>query len=370
MKVYYLSTTSFADCDINILHHLPMKYDITYGVLIPRKNANYSEEQLNQYCFDNNIKRNFFRLKYRYRDPRSFVVYWHIIQKILGSKSDIVLINNFDQPYFNLLSLTLNKKKTIIAIHDVISHSGTPFNKVTALSRNLLLKKFNHFLTFSNSQAELLKTLSANRNIHMIPLALKNFGHQAKSVRSNNTTNFLFFGNIKSYKGLDILLKSINRLSKKYSSFKLTIAGRCSNWNEVYEPLIENKEFISKEIRFIDNDEISSFFSSADYLILPYRDATQSGPLMIAYNYNIPVIASNIDGFKEFVDNEKTGFLFDINSDKAIDKVLESAIQRNKIAYDVLIANIAVYKQKYLAIEHTVEAYDTLFDSVIKSQKL
>jgi glycosyltransferase involved in cell wall biosynthesis len=257
----------------------------------------------------------------------------------------------------------------VIAIHDVISHSGTPFNKLTALSRRILLSKFDKFLTFSPSQANLLKNITNKRSIHMIPLALKSFGDLPQYQKNKVKTNFLFFGNIKTYKGLDILLKSINRLSEKYNSFTLTIAGRCADWIESYEPLIKNRKIVNAVIRFIDNDEIPYFFSRADYLILPYRDATQSGPLMIAYNYNIPVIASNIDGFKEFIEDKKTGFLFDPSSSESIDKVLEDAILRDEVTYNTLCTNVNHYKQNQLSVEQTAKSYGILFDTVIKTRK-
>lgn len=369
MKLYYLSTTSFTCVDINVLHHLSTKYDITYGVIIPDKNANFSEEELTTYCSVNNIKEDFFRLKYRYRDPRTLLVYGAILWNIIRSKPDLIFVNNFDQLYFNLLLMLLSKRKTVIAMHDVVSHSGTSFAAFTAFSRTILLNKFTQFLTFSPSQAAILKKLRPNRTVHMIPLALEDFGTAIASPKKAGIIDLLFFGNIKPYKGLDILLKSINRLSQTHTSFKLTIAGRCANWEEVYEPLLEHEELVDKQIRFIANDEIPSFFANTDYLILPYKDATQSGPLMIAYNYNVPVIASNIAGFKEFIDDGKTGYLFDLNSDESIDNVLEQALLRGKSAYQTLRANVAAYKEQNLSIESTINAYDTLFNHVTESQK-
>ena len=368
MKIFYLSTTSFSCVDVNVLHHLSDKYDITYGVIIPSKNANFSKEELDDYCSVNNIKKSFFHLKHRYRDPRTILVYKKIVNNILKNRPDIIFVNNFDQIYFNILLLFLNKEKTIIAMHDVASHSGTSFNALATLSRTILYKKFKQFLTFSPFQASLLEKIKPDGNVHMIPLALEDFGEIPVSNKAPGVVNFLFFGNIKPYKGLDLLLKSISRIYKKNPSFKLTIAGRCDDWEEVYKPLIECKHLVDAHIRFIDNSEIPSFFGNTDYLILPYKDATQSGPLMIAYNYNIPSIASNIAGFREFIHDEKTGYLFDPILDESIDNVLLKVIANHEKKHSAMCSNVSIFKQENLAIEGTISAYDNLFKHVLETQ--
>jgi glycosyltransferase involved in cell wall biosynthesis len=85
-------------------------------------------------------------------------------------------------------------------------------------------------------------------------------------------------------------------------------------WDTVYEPISVNKNVVEKHIRFIGNDEGADFFSNADYLVLPYREATQSGPLKIAFHYNIPVIASDINSFKEEIEHGVDGYLFKAGS--------------------------------------------------------
>src|SRR5690606_3556831 len=142
-------------------------------------------------------------------------------------------------------------------------------------------------LTYSKPQANILKEKYKKKEVYTIPLPLIDFGKMPIYAKDSTITTFLFFGNILHYKGLDILLNSINRLSNEYSNFKLIIAGRCADWNEIYEPLIQHKKVVSAHIGFSENEDIPAFFAQADYLVLPYRDTTQSSPLMIAYNYNI-----------------------------------------------------------------------------------
>jgi len=160
------------------------------------------------------------------------------------------------------------------------------------------------------------------------------------------------------------LLKSVTRLSTKYNNFKLTIAGRSNDWAEVYEPLIADREKIDAHIGFIENNDIPGYFANADYLVLPYRDTTQSGPLMIAYNYNVPVIASNADGFKEFFAEGETGYRFDLENPEHIDQVLSEAITRKNDNYLELKQCMAAHTERNFSVQKLSKAYGYMFDEV------
>lgn len=82
--------------------------------------------------------------------------------------------------------------------------------------------------------------------------------------------------------------------------------------------MIGNTSNITAEFRRIDDEEIPELFTKSDYLVLPYEDVAQSGPHMIAYNYNLPVIASDIDGFKERVVDGENGFYLNVTISKVL----------------------------------------------------
>ena len=86
-------------------------------------------------------------------------------------------------------------------------------------------------------------------------------------------------------------------------------------------------------IKFIDNEDIPNYFIQSDFLILPYEDSTQSGPLLIAYNYNLPIISSDLDYFKEMIANEKTGFIFERGNQDSLENVIERAINMEDSQY-------------------------------------
>ena len=115
---------------------------------------------------------------------------------------------------------------------------------------------------------------------------------------------------INKYKGLDLLISALEQLkSEGICNISLTIAGKGIFWSTC-EQLIKTPEMYNLQIRFIDNEEIPDLMSSHHFLVLPYRDATQSGPLATAVAYELPVIAPNFGCFKETYSN-KSALLYE-----------------------------------------------------------
>lgn len=115
----------------------------------------------------------------------------------------------------------------------------------------------------------------------------------------------LFFGTISHYKGLDLLIKALECIiSSGVTNIYLTIAGRGNDkeWNEFYLPLIKSKDHYNIQYRYLDSNEIPNLVASHHFMILPYRDATQSGPVLIAANYCMPLIAPNYGCFADTYD--------------------------------------------------------------------
>ena len=365
MKVYYLSISTFADNQLNLLRHLAEDIDITYGVIIPCKRANFTAQELRSSLEgQSKIKFEAFHLKYRFRDPRVIKTYLEIIRSIKKADPDVVYFTNFDQVYINLLLLLINNNKTVIGFHDVENHSNTRFDFLTNLGKNILFKNFKHFHTYSQSQTDILKKRYTDKKVYMIPLPLIGFGEGVSNAPQNKMIHFLFFGNILPYKGLDILLHAVNRLSKKHKNFRLVVAGRSNEWDKLYENIVEDREVMIKQVRFIENSEISGFFDMADYVILPYRDTTQSGPLMISYHYNVPVIASNAVGFREFIKPGISGYVFDLDKENDLDRLLEDALHRSPAEYNQLKETQKQFVEANFSMNSIVERYRTMFNEV------
>lgn len=125
----------------------------------------------------------------------------------------------------------------------------------------------------------------------------------------------LFFGLIAPYKGLEFLLDALSELLKKCHRYRLIIAGE-PKWNDAYWKKMKYvitrtgiEAQIIQRIEYIPDEEIEVFFKAADVLILPYTHIFQSGVQFLAYNFGLPVIATDVGSLKETVVEGRTGFI-------------------------------------------------------------
>ncbi len=120
----------------------------------------------------------------------------------------------------------------------------------------------------------------------------------------------LFFGLIRDYKGLDLLLRAW--ASARPEGYRLIVAGEFYASREKYVSLIDEsglRDEVALHDRFIPDEEVRYYFSAADCLVLPYRSATQSGVTQIAYNFSLPMIVTDVGGLPEIVPDGRTGLV-------------------------------------------------------------
>ena len=146
----------------------------------------------------------------------------------------------------------------------------------------------------------------------------------------------LFFGLIRDYKGLDLLLEAWRRLRLKgeLADYKLVVAGEFYTDKTPYIKRIntpELKDCVILHDRFIPDEEVKNFFSATDFLVLPYKSATQSGVTQIAYKFNLPVIVTRVGGLAEIIPDGVAGVVCDPSAD-GVAKAIESILQPERLA--------------------------------------
>lgn len=129
---------------------------------------------------------------------------------------------------------------------------------------------------------------------------------------NENDRYMLFFGFIRKYKGLDLLLQAMAEPGIRETGAKLIVAGEFYEDAQPYLDLIEKHNLGDRVILktdFIPNREVATYFSAADLIVQPYRSATQSGVSQVAYQFEKPMIVTNVGGLAEFVPHGKVGFV-------------------------------------------------------------
>jgi glycosyltransferase involved in cell wall biosynthesis len=175
----------------------------------------------------------------------------------------------------------------------------------------------------------------------------------------------LFFGFVRKYKGLDLLIDAFANNGLRNKNIKLIIAGEFYDDDTPYKNKVaayglENEILFFD--RFIKESEVPAFFSAADIVAQPYRSATQSGVTQVAYHFEKPMIVTNVGGLSEIVPNGKCGYVVEPNPD-AIYKAISDFFDNNRA--QEFTENVKEEKKKYLWSAMTaslIEVYNsTLF---------
>ena len=168
----------------------------------------------------------------------------------------------------------------------------------------------------------------------------------------------LFFGFIRDYKGLDILLKAFATEKVKMMNIKLIVAGEYYTNPQPYSDLIVSLGLSEKVILktdFIADEEVNIFFSSADLVAQPYKSATQSGVTQIGYHFNKPMLVTNVGGLPEIIPDGVIGYVVDPDEAKIADAIYDFFTTNKKAIFE---KNIEIEKKKFL--------WSAMVDSVIE----
>ena len=277
--------------------------------------------------------------------------------KIKKEKPDLLIFKYwmpFFAPCFGTISRIAKKNsvtKVLTICDNVIPHERKPGDIVFT---KYFFKAVDYFVLLSEKvRKDLLSINTASKNRILPHPIYSNFGlpidkHEARNhLKLKDGKLILFFGFIRDYKGLDILFNSLNIL-KNEIDLKLIVAGEFYSNREKYLKLaddLELKENLLLFTDFIPTSEVKYYFSAADCVILPYRDATQSGIVQIAMNFRKPVIAANVGGLGEVIGDGKTGFIVEKENPEALANAIKKFYLENK--EEEFIKNISAEVEKY-----------------------
>ena len=282
--------------------------------------------------------------------------WFEIFQKIKYEKSEKVIFQWFHPiltPSYFTLSLLLKiftKTKIIFECHNVYPHEPTFMD---GLLIRIAFLNCNYFIVHSN------KDLNDLNKIKKKCIVKKSFIPSNDMFQTKNITKIqakkklkitgdiiLFFGYIKEYKGLKYLLNAMPKIKNKKT--KLLVVGEFYDDIKKYQEIIKKEKLedrVELKNEYVKNEDVACFFQAADIVVLPYVSATQSGIIQIAYSLNKPVIATNVGGLPEVIDNGKTGYVVKSKSKDSIAKAIDKYYNtKNKKYFE---DNIKIYKKKF-----------------------
>lgn len=360
-KLAFIST--FYDTDVTVIKHLAKVYKV-YLYIIIRQPSYYSIEYFQNYANSEKIDLYIREFNGRYRSPRYFKLILDMFKNINKNKCDLIYNCN-SHIYYSLSYLFFTRKiNLIMGIHDVISHSDFERNFFIRMSKKLSMHLPMCFITFSDNQFKLFKE-KYKYECFNVGMSFKNFGKPTISQPSKETTRILFFGSLLKYKGYEELIKTFNKLLKNgLNNVVLTIAG---NPKDNAEEFIKNNvKSNSYNIRLeaIQNNEIPNLFISNHFVVFPYRDATQSGPLMISLCYGIPIIAPFYGCFKDTYSTTSAIF-YDKGNVQGLADSINKAVSLNQEEYKKMRCEVCKVRANY-SEEVIARRYISIFDKYIR----
>ena len=226
-----------------------------------------------------------------------------------------------------------NKHTRVICIADnIIPHEkrigDKPFTKY-------FVKPVDAFITMSEKVLSDLRLFTTDKKALLVSHPLyDNFGERIAKENARKALGIgmdekliLFFGFIRKYKGLDILLDAMGEIKNvKGEAIKLMIAGEFYEDRKAYDEQVEKlgiQDNLIMHTDFIPDDEVKKYMCAADVVVQPYRNATQSGVTPLAYHFEVPMIVTNVGGLPAMVPDNKVGLVAEPTAASIAAKILE-----------------------------------------------
>lgn len=283
---------------------------------------------------------------------------WISVGKKIRKMNPDVIVVRYWLPFMGpalgtiLRQVKKNRHTRVICIADnVIPHEKRPGD--TAFTR-YFLKSCHAFITMSEKVMHDLRQFHTGKPVQLVQHPLyDNFGAilsktEARThLQLNNSDKIiLFFGFIRQYKGLDLLLKAMSDERIRSANIKLLIAGEFYEDEKPYLQLIKENGLETQVIlktSFIPDNEVKYYLCAADCVVQPYRNATQSGVTPLAYHFEKPMIVTNVGGLPALVPDEKAGLVCEPQPGSIADHI----VRFYQLGEDYFIPHLRSEKQKY-----------------------
>ncbi|MFW5942701.1 MAG: glycosyltransferase family 4 protein [Chloroflexota bacterium] len=252
-------------------------------------------------------------------DPLNPLTWWRTWRRIRQWSPDLLVIPwwvPFWAPVWGILGRAVKRlrptPRLIYICHNVLPHES---RFLDSLALRWALAPGDGFLVHSQADGARLRTFFPEAPLRISPLPSYGPLLQERATNDNlqlpDVPLLLFCGFVRPYKGLDILLQALPEVLR-CRRVHLLVAGEFWQGEEPYRELVRELELEDSttfENRYVPDDELAAYLDAADVVVLPYRHATQSAVVQLAFGRRRPVITTDVGGLAEAVDHERTGLV-------------------------------------------------------------
>lgn len=249
---------------------------------------------------------------------------WLSVGTILKKEKPDLLLLRFWLPFMGPALGTIarivrsNHHTRVICVFDnVVPHEKRPGDRMLT---SYFTKSIDGAIVLARAVGEDLKQFRKNIPVRYNPHPIfDNYGEPVSRDVALNTLKLpgenryiLFFGFIRNYKGLDLLLEAFANVKLRNKALKLIVAGEFYENPAPYHEMIRKYNLLDDVIlydRFIRDEEVPPLFGAADLIVQPYKSATQSGVTQVAFHFEKPMLVTDVGGLREIVPDKKCGYV-------------------------------------------------------------
>ena len=282
---------------------------------------------------------------------------WLMVARFIRKQKPDFILFRYWLPFFGPCLGTIGKlvkshTKVLALTDNIIPHEKRIGDHVFT---KYFVKNCDGFIAMSKVVLNDLSIFTQNLNKAYSPHPMyENYGDPISIDLARKKLNLnphdkiiLFFGLIRHYKGLDILLEALAAPEIKNQGVKLLIAGEFYDDKNFYLQLIKKlylQDCVIVHDKFIPNDEVRDYFCAANLVAQTYRNATNSGVTMVGYFYEKPMLVTNVGGLSEIVPNEVCGYVVENNCALISEKVVDFFANNRENEF---VKNVKIEKKKY-----------------------
>lgn len=284
--------------------------------------------------------------------------WWKVGKEIAALNADLLIVKfwlPFMAPSLGTIARIVKrngKTKVISILDNVVPHEKRPGDTLLA---KYFVNSADGFVAMSDSVLHDLKKFDDKKPCVFSPHPLfDNFGEPIpkpdayeKLGLAINEEYLLFFGFIRDYKGLDLILRAMADERVRQLNVKLIVAGEFYTDAKPYADLINElgiRDKLVLKTDFIQDDEVRNYFCAADMVVQPYKHATQSGVTQICYHFDRPMLVTNVGGLPEIVPHGKVGYVVEPNPSAIADALVDFYSNHRELK---MRDNIRIEKRKY-----------------------
>lgn len=362
-RIAWVTSAGLVETDIHIVPCLLEKYHIDWYVIKESFEKNDFANELDELSKKANLNVKVVGLSGNRLGIGRIKAYRNLIKNF--EKYDLIYSTIIGIPYYiPVLKSFVKKTPVIVAVHNVSLPKGVSYPLAKSLYQKYTYARFEIFDTFSKSQYQMLYNMLPKKKVYYTPFMLKDYG-KPKKKRENEEITFLCYGTIKEYKRHDVVIKAAEALWEKgLRGYRVLIAGEGKFWKKC-EPLIVHSDIFDLKIGRVKNEDIPELFNESDYLVLPYQGIAQSGAAIVGVNYELPIIASRLDSFMEYIDDGINGYLINPSDQKELECVMEKCVLDYNKINNVFRRNMKETKKNKFLLNDVIKAYTDMIENAL-----